>query len=311
MSLLTEYSLTPDVFDQSCYLSGEVADIHLQHLKEVLLQEGLVRDLRNGDWLSCFSNNSRSWHTRGKELLKKLVTQKRLNHCAPALGTEPRRDEEWCREAVASNAISPLNGIVTTSAIAEHFRGEPLVAPINRLTSAQWWLGRSPSVRLARNITAYLDNLKLILQCANSIMFIDPHLDPTKRGYRDFIRIILSVTGRSPAPILEIHRACYTGSGPSRQIIDNNEWERRFRQSFAAALRIPRLSVNVFIWDDLHDRYLISNLLGIQMGNGFDVSTSPVPTTWSRLGRAERDDIQREFDPVSQRHTLRHHFRVT
>jgi hypothetical protein len=311
MTLLTEYALTPDVFDQSFYSSGEVADIHLQHLKEILLQEGLVRDLRAGDWLRLFSNNNRPWHKRGNELLKKLVTQKRLNQCEPALSTDPRRDEEWCREAIASNTDSPLNGIVSTPAIAESFRGEPLVAPINKLSSAPWWTGRSHSVRLTRNMTSYLDNLKLILQCSNSIMFIDPHLDPTKPGYRDFVRIILSIAGRSPVPLIEIHRACYFGSGRLRQLISNNEWEQHFRQSFAAPLRLPRLSVEVFIWDNLHDRYLISNLLGIQMGNGFDASRNPGDiTTWTRLGRAQRDDIQREFDPASLRHTLKHRFRV-
>ena len=47
------------------------------------------------------------------------------------------------------------------------------------------------------------------------------------------------------------------------------------------------------------------------MGNGFDTSRNPRDiTTWNRLGRAQHDDIQREFDPASQRHTLRHRFRV-
>ncbi len=74
MALLAEYALTPDIFDQSFYSTEEVADIHLQHLKEALLNEGLVRNLRDGEWLRLFSNNDRPWHIRGKELLKKLVT---------------------------------------------------------------------------------------------------------------------------------------------------------------------------------------------------------------------------------------------
>lgn len=31
-------------------------------------------------------------------------------------------------------------------------------------------------------------------------------------------------------------------------------------------------------------------------------------TKWARLGRTDRDDAQREFDPASNRHTLRHRF---
>jgi hypothetical protein len=58
-----------------------------------------------------------------------------------------------------------------------------------------------------------------------------------------------------------------------------------------------------------HDRYLITNLVGILIPNGFDVTNNPRDvTTWSRIGRKERDDIQREFDPASNRHRLRHRF---
>lgn len=311
MALINEYALTPDVFDSTCYSTDEVCRIYLQHLKEALLQDGLVRNLRDGDWLRVFNGNNRPWHLRGRELLKKLRSQNRLSQAIPALTDVPNNDSDWCREAIASSTgLTPLSGIVVTDSIVNNFAGNALVASIDRLSGTPWWIGRSPSVRLQRDIISYLDHLELILRCSNSIMFIDPHLDPTKRGYRDFIRLILSTTGRSPAPLIEIHRACYTGSGPARQIIANHEWESRFRQSFAAALRIPRLSVEIFIWDDLHDRYLISNLIGIQMGNGFDTSTSLQPTSWTRLGRAARDDIQREFDPASGRHTLRHRFRV-
>lgn len=312
MALINEYALTPDVFDSTCYSTDEVCRIYLQHLKEALLQDGLVRNLRDGDWLRVFDGNNRPWHLRGRELLRKLRSQSRFSTAASALANTPGSDSDWCHEALASHINnSPLGGIVVTDSIAGNFTGNALVASIDKLSGAPWWTGRSPSVRHRRDITSYLDNLKLILQCSNSIMFIDPHLDPTKRGYKDFIRILLSMAGRSLVPLIEIHRVCYIGSGPSRQIIPHNDWEQRFQQSFAALLRIPRLSIEVFIWDDFHDRYLISNLLGIQMGNGFDVSANPNDlTTWNRLGRAERDDIQREFDPASQRHTLRHRFRV-
>lgn len=71
------------------------------------------------------------------------------------------------------------------------------------------------------------------------------------------------------------------------------------------------MTFQVFLWDDLHDRYLISDLLGINLPYGFDTTTdSTSVTTWSRLGRVERDDVQREFDRASNRHTLRHAFTV-
>lgn len=62
-----------------------------------------------------------------------------------------------------------------------------------------------------------------------------------------------------------------------------------------------RLYVEISIWNNQHDRYLITDLLGIEMGNGFDTTTNPNDvTTWSRISRKDGDDIQREFEYASQ-----------
>ena len=67
----------------------------------------------------------------------------------------------------------------------------------------------------------------------------------------------------------------------------------------------------VYFWDDMHDRYLISDIVGVQMPNGFDTTTAPNSiTTWSRLSCNARDDIQREFDPATGRHKLHYTFIV-
>ncbi|MGA2662156.1 MAG: hypothetical protein ABSH34_32150, partial [Verrucomicrobiota bacterium] len=46
-------------------------------------------------------------------------------------------------------------------------------------------------------------------------------------------------------------------------------------------------------------RKLISDLVGINVPYGFDTAADPAETsTWSRLGPAERDKQQKEFDPA-------------
>ena len=111
--------------------------------------------------------------------------------------------------------------------------------------------------------------------------------------------------------MIEIHRVCYKGSGPNRTILKVNELERDFRRELDSALRSAGIQVDVFIWDDFHDRYLISNLVGISLPNGFDTSHNPKDiTTWTRLGRRERDDVQREFEEASGRHKLHGRFSI-
>ena len=313
MPLLAEYAITPDVFDVASYTSEEVCGLCLEMIREPMLTEGLVRDLRNGEWRKLFASDTRAWHRRGKELIKKLTTQGRLIQFPPALPDSPPDDQGWCAEALETHNVREFTGgIIVTEPVKSTYLNEPLVARIDRLGNAQWWAARSPSVALTRTFADYEKHLDPVLRCSNSILFIDPYLDPAKPRYRE-IGALLALAGgrRTQAPKIEIHRVCYEGSGQARQIIDNGDLERRFREELADPLRVAGLQAEIFIWDDFHDRYLISNLIGISLPNGFDTTQNPnAVTRWTRLGRGDRDDVQREFDVASRRHKLRCRFTI-
>lgn len=311
MTLFCEYAITHDVFDSASYLHVEVGTARFENLKDVLLQEAVLRNLRAGEWLSCFNNNNRAWHHRGMELLKKMAKQNRLRFAENVLQVTPANDIDWCREALASHEHSPLTGVISTAQVADTVGANPILGRIDRLGCSPFWTERGPSVRLARCHADYEKHLHLIMNCANSLMLIDPHLDPSQSRYRDVLPLLLLAQGRKPIPLIEIHRVIYVGSGQSRHFVDVSEWENRFRHEWGAGLAAAGLSVGVFIWDDYHDRYLISDLIGIKLSNGYDVSNNPRDiTTWSRISRNDRDDIQREFDPACNRHILKHRFVV-
>ena len=309
--LLAEYAVTPDVFDSNCYASEELCAARLENIREALLSEGIVRDLRNGAWSQLFKNQDRQWHRRAKELVRKLASQNRLNVFTPRLSVAPNVDSEWCNEALATHEIESLAGIIVTDSVSCDYKGRPIVAPIDKLGSAPWWSERSPSMRLDRTFEDYQNALSLILRKANSIMFIDPHLDPTQPRYQGFITLLKAAGNRSPAPLIEIHRVCYRGSGQDR-LIDIPRLEADFRNALTEPLTEVGLNVEIFVWDDFHDRYVLSDLVGISLPNGLDTTKkSNSTTTWTRLGRSDRDDVQKEFDEASHWHTLRTKFTIS
>jgi len=111
-----------------------------------------------------------------------------------------------------------------------------------------------------------------------------------------------------PSPTIEIHRCISAGSGIDKKPLKKQEWENRFRESLLSCLP-KRSKVEVFLWDEMHDRYLISNIVGINIPNGFDTSRrKPALTTWQKLDEKERDAIQREFDENSLDHKLQGRF---
>ena len=307
MPLLAEYAITPGVFETTSYSNEEVCGLHLSTIREVMMNEGLVRDLRAGEWRALFQNDGRPWHRRAKEIVKKLYTQRRLIEFPTRLRTPPISDHDWCAEALAGHRQRPLTGgVIVTPPVKDAFPKEPLVERTDRLSRAPWWRQRSASVRLDRKLADYRQHLDPILRCANSLLFIDPHLDPERSDYRAFVDLLVGAGQRSPPPLIEIHRARYVGSGSARSF---PAFEPRFRNALAGPLRTAGLRAEVFIWDDFHDRYLLSNLIGVSLPNGFNTTTKHDDrTTWTRLGRTELDDIQREFDRASNRHVLHSRF---
>ena len=316
MPLLADYAITPDVFDMASYSTVGECEARLDSIRQVMLTEGLVRDLRGGKWHGVFEPDVRQWHRRGLELVKKLATQGRLVPYPPALSDPPLDDRGWCAEApLATHERRPLTGgVIVTESVKDRYRNEQVVARIDRLSSAPWWTARSSSVRLTRTLAEYETHLDPILRFSNSLMIIDPHLDPVEPRYGGFGTLLQRAGRRTPAPRIEIHRVCYEGSGRERRFPareDPEYFKRRFRDEIGEPLRHAGLTVEVFIWDDFHDRYLISNVVGILLPNGFDTSGDPgAVTTWTRLGREDRDDIQREFDPAARRHALQDRFGV-
>lgn len=307
MPLLAEYAITPDVFDAASHSTDEVCGLHLRTIGQVMMEEGLVRDLRAGEWRALLTNHGRPWHRLAKKLVERLFTQGRLVAFPIALPTVPADDKEWCAEALAGHRWRPMTGgLIVTGPVKAEYRREPLVERIDLLSRARWWGQRSPSVRLDRKLTDYVEHLDPILRCANSLQFIDPHLHPGRDRYREFGKLLARAGHREHAPDIEIHRVEYVGPPHDRSYPN---FQSVFRSALAGPLRAAGLQAKVFIWDDFHDRYLLSNLIGILVANGFDTTKKCSDmTTWTRLGQLQRDDIQKEFDPASGRHTLRAKF---
>jgi len=307
--MLDEYALVPDIFDPAAYTNSAYPDMCLPHLKEPLFQEALVRNLCNGGWSQFCSENAGNLHRLTKEILRKLVDHNRL--CPfPAQGDGmPVQAADWCKEAMIGHAIRPLNGIIAAHATKQQFT-EPEVACIEKLTGANWWQNRSPSNTVDRKTQSYLNLLGPVLRQANSLMFIDPNLDPSQGNYRDFYRILEPLASRSPPPSIELHRSFCRGDGARRNFPTELEWRGAFN-SLDAHLKHFRLSADVYLWEDFHDRYLVADIVGITIGAGFDVTgINDDMTTWSRLGWSDKDKIQRLYDIATRSGACRIRFKI-
>lgn len=305
--MLDEYALVPDVFERAAYSNPAYIEMCLPHLKELLFEEALVRDLYDGGWSAYCLANVGSLHRLCKEIVRKLVQKNRLHRFPRQNGTAPATYLDWCQEALATHDIEPLRGIIAAHATKQQI-SDPKVASIEKLTGTNWWQARSPSLTVDRKTEDYLRVLGLILKQANSLMFIDPNLDPSSYNYREFALLLTPLAQRWPRPRIEIHRSFCKGDGPARTFPSQADWKSAF-YLLGDQLAAQGLSAEVFFWDDFHDRYLITDVIGISVPAGFDISAKPNDlTTWGRLGREDKEEIQRRCDPAARQGHLRWRF---
>ena len=314
--MLHEIAITPDVFLPQGYDPPELCDACTEGLHRAVLEWCLVRDLRAGAWKQHLRERMSEMPFRTRSFWKNLLKAGRLCQFQPTPARAPAGDVDWCAEALELHQTSPCLGILASSATKSAYQQDRIVASIETRASSAWWndleSGHPDGPTTKRRLSDYQSRLRPLLRASRGLMFVDPHLDPSRPGYSSFLDMIDSaLTRQAPKPSIQIHRCCYEGSGAQRQVIAHQEWERRFRGRWGAALQAKNSKVEVFIWSDLHDRYLLSDLLGIHLGNGFDTSNDiSKRVTWTRLSSRDRDNIQRDVDPRVHPDSLIHRFTI-
>lgn len=311
MPLLCEFAITPDVFDTASYSSEELAEVHLIHLKKRLQKDSVVRNLRNGAWLNYFLDSGRSFNKKGFELIVWMKTHNRLRDCPLQLKEFDASEYAWCEEALNSHASDPLNGIICSEGTGPRYQDNQYVSAVNNLEAVNWWTEETNSVTMEKNGANYIAHLSPILKYANSIMIVDAYLDPVRPQFRDVIDVLKELKGRNPMPPVEIHRLNSVGSGSNREAVTNEKWEKDFCEKMSALVTELGLKIEVFLWDYIHDRHIITDMAGFLLGNSLDTTSDPrSPVTWSRISREDRDKWQKFYDPAVRGEHLIHRFSI-
>lgn len=305
--MIDEFALTPDVFLSEGYSNPAYIDMRLPDLRAALLAEGtLVRNLGNG----AFSKYCPSLGRSTAELFRKLQSRNRLRPFPLRTKLDEGMPASWCVEALATHDVTPLTGIITSHTVKAAHERVLTVAAVEELSTTDWWRRRRTSFSPERNIASYLEHMGLLLDQANSFMLVDPNLDPSQRNYRDFHELLVPLAKRDPVPAVEIHRAFCSGDGPARTFPSEGEWRRRF-ESLHMQLAGMGISARVFFWQDFHERWLITDIAGYQVDQGFDTTTAPNSRNpFARIDSVTREAQQRRWDPASRPTELKFSFDI-
>jgi len=289
--------MTPEALAEARSSSTAALELGIGCLNDLCRAEGIFADMRNGRW----SQATDAVGPLAKQFLTFAKKNRRLIVTPPQLPPDPEGDEWWLWEAQKLHETYPCRAIITHRELAANYPDAPVVS-IERLNQTDWWEMRSPSKPVNRTTAGYLQTLDLVLRHANSLMFVDAYIDPLAPSYQEFPQLLLSAGANGRRPLIEIHRASWHKVGGQNQVQSLPQWMADF-EPWSNRLAAAGLKATVFLWERMHDRYLITDLVGITVPYGFDISADANETsTWTRLGPTERDRQQREFDIACDLH---------
>jgi hypothetical protein len=314
--MLREFAFTPEVFFPDAFgvkaPNGEfiVAENHghlaLAALWKGIERFGVIRNLGAGRWARTLDVRQEELHVRSREVLKKLRLDGRIISAGVYSPSAPTNEMEWLDEALASHKADPeITQFFGTDVFCESIKAaefHQLPKGISKIPFCSPFSGGGCSIKLERNLAAYISALRPLIKHSRSLMFIDPYLDLNAANYQDFLGLMKVIALINPGVEIELHRQIKPAHG--EQFISAAAWKQRFEQTIAADPSIRSLSIKVFIWDEFHDRYLISNLMGISVPYGFDTTKKNESTRWSMLSPQDTDDVRQEFtegDPQRRR----------
>lgn len=328
MSLLRDYVITPDVFvfNKDVYESEEIYDLYMEKIFDVISNRGVIRNLRAGKWGKEINRNLHRYTDRTRRRIRSL--KGRDFPFAPAPGKAPTKAEDWIKEAFKTHReMGFTGGIITTAKpTTDDYRTGPIKC-VHDLRShpdesndTDWWPNYGDSsICLERTTASYKENLSSILHYSTSLKFIDPYINLEER--ESFIDTLLGdVLGnadRHRSLKIQIHSSikAIRESGMTAEKLETRtkKYMECSCNKITSMLQNPKVKeVEVFVWRDFHDRYLMSDLIGVSLAHGFSTAKqSSLKTTWGRLSRDSRLYVQKAFDPKEKYHEFIDGFAIT
>lgn len=177
----------------------------------------------------------------------------------------------WIEYTKSTHAIRPFKAIITEDC------EETMCLSLNDFDRNDSPLWHNPhDIIIKREHKTMIDIVKPILDCAKEVILVDRNFDPSQARFRFvLIELMKTLANRTYSPFI---RSMVYHTGDIRRYHKNNcitkelfpEYCRKHLQK-----EIPYgMKLKVAIWskDELHDRFILTDICGVNYTNGLDES---------------------------------------
>jgi hypothetical protein len=202
------------------------------------------------------------------------------------------RDGSWLDNAISEHEKRPFRAIIASHNPSD--RG--FILPEFDLSedSEPLWKVEIQR-RILRTPEEMADCARLLLSCAQKIIFVDPHFNPKESRFRkpleEFLKVIAVRPHNFGRPVIEYHTGDRSAGISS---VFKEECEKHLPKIIPVGL-----TVRFIRWqqDQLHNRFILTEKAGLQFGIGLDAHNEKPPheDTVSLLSEQTREKTWSEY----------------
>ncbi|WP_260952439.1 hypothetical protein [Campylobacter sp. RM16187] len=269
--MLKEIFITPEVFLKSNMSVNNF--YNLKSLLENIKNGGFVLSLENKDWIKYVLSNISSCIPQHRDLLSKLIShlkdRERIEF-QPKIGIEPQTEDDWLKIAQNINSIKRINSIFSNKAT-------DYTLTLNHLDSIDLVneYGYNGSIKRVKTEKELEKIFSIIVAYAKKVTIIDPYFYLHIPRYKVSLEIIAKNFGER-----RNNKIC-------GNIIIHCRFQENEYGNFQTKLKKWQEVCNfiyskyghiitIFVWKEkignikMHDRYLITNQVGLLVAAGLD-----------------------------------------
>lgn len=292
--MLYDFSCTPEVFSEQYLTSGDSNYISLVSFLQGIATNGILADLNNGEWKKLVAENldqlPEQYKGRLLSIFDKLKDQNLIvGH--PKSKIKASTEKDWIDIAEISDEKQPFFSMVGSQEYDEN-----ISTVEDLLLSEHWTEERTMSHYILQDEENMRNELSGLLTYAQKVTLIDPYFNTSKYSFRKTLELVAEQFGKRRGMrhrgSIHVHAKYEEGKTDTQKYIDS--WKRSSKEIFQKYGHICSL----YLWDNtgkkMHDRFIITDQCGVQVGAGLDIRDEGM-STWSKLEYMILSDILKNY----------------
>lgn len=248
----------------------------------------LISDIPKKKWLrTAYEEINNSGHQPVARKSLKERTRKIFEASKYIRTEQPNPDlDEWFKNSCAAHDVRPFRAIIVEGS---NYENDSVLPKDLDLDDHDLWKNPN-SIRVNRSAAEMIGSVHSMLECANELILIDRNFKPEESRFRNVLAKILRDLHTSPyGPIIN---TIYYQVGDR---LSENELERLCRRHILPMIpEGKKVSFCIRPWDDLHDRFILTNIGGVSFSVGLDENLGGgVPEV--RIVRLNDEDYKKEL----------------